>query len=67
MRCDFRHQRAVGAVDFELFCQLGCEILNVHPEETSFDATVLDEAIHDPARQIRRHGEPDALIATAAA
>src|SRR5437667_328388 len=66
-RGDFTDERPSVCGQLEFLRQIGCKGLNPHAKVPAGDFALGHDTLHDIPRQIDRHGEADALIATGAA
>src|ERR1700730_3899746 len=57
-----RNHRALGVLGAESRSDIGCQVLDRHPDAATLDLTVLDQLVHDLASHIDRDGKADTNI-----
>ena len=62
-----RHDHPGVVLQIELLRKRGRKVLNVYPKVAAHDPAIVDQPFHDVARQVRRHGKTDPLVAATAA
>src|SRR4029079_13443501 len=63
---DLIHERPARLADPDFSRELSRQRVKLHPSDRSaMDHAIFDELVTDPSREIARHSEADALIASA--